>query len=428
MNKKLLLGMALVGSMAFYSCSNYEGQEQDLNEGAEQVITLAVANGNNIATRAGRPLLSSEANQTIENVVLYIVNAGDNTIVKTLTFDDWQSEADYRTNDGKFKNIVLAGDDKLSDGNYEIFAVGYHNGSSYGEITKQLVSDGKFKENAVLTLSKEGSAEEIFAGSVAQFSVEKEKGFKKSVVLNRQVAGVFVYVKDIPYIEGAAKLRLVGSGENNQLVLGHFANLDLDNNGTGNSITEAVVNGATSGSAFDKVLTEVNLSEWFTNITPDENNLISTGNSYDNWKKPTFSGVAEQPTFEKGSVFGGAFVIPFAKVESNQTLTLQLTDSKNSVLRSWKVNLPTTPQYTLYTWEGSAFSKGTSVTENKNSYNIVRNNLYGIGERPSNDPGEGEDPDPDPENPDQPTPLNNKHELELIVNDNWEVIHNMEIE
>lgn len=427
MNKKLLLGMALVGSMAFYSCSNYEGQEQDLNEGAEQVITLAVANGNNIATRAGRPLLSSEAGQTIENVVLYIVNAGDNKIVKTLTFDDWQKEAaDYRTNDGKFKNIVL--DEKLPDGNYEIFAVGYHTGSSYGTITDQLVSDEKFQENAVLTLSTDGSAEEIFAGSVAQFSVEKEKGFKKSVVLNRQVAGVFVYVKDIPYIEGAAKLRLVGSGENNQLVLGHFANLDLDNNGTGNSITEAVVNGATSGSAFDKVLTEVNLSEWFKNITADENNLISTGDNYDNWKKPTFSGVAKQPTFEKGSVFGGAFVIPFAKVESNQTLTLQLTDSENGVLRSWKVNLPTTPQYTLYTWDGSAFIGGTSVTENKNSYNIVRNNLYGIGERPSNNPGEGGvDPDPNPD-PDEPTPLNNKHELELIVNDNWEVIHNMEIE
>lgn len=426
MNKKLLLGMALVGSMAFYSCSNYEGQEQDLNEGAEQVITLAVANGNNIATRAGRPLLSSEAGQTIENVVLYIVNAGDNTIVKTLTFDNWQKEADYRTDDGKFKNIVL--DEKLPDGNYEIFAVGYHNGSSYGTITDQLVSDGKFQENAVLTLSTDGSAEEIFAGSVAKFSVEKEKGFKKSVVLNRQVAGVFVYVKDIPYIEGAAKLRLVGSGENNRLVLGHFANLDLDNNGTNNDIDEAVVNGATSGTAFDKVLTEVDLSEWFTNITPDENNLISTGTDYDNWKKPTFSGVAKQPTFEKGSVFGGAFVIPFAKVESNQTLTLQLTDGENGVLRSWKVNLPTTPQYTLYTWNGSAFSEGTSVTENKNSYNIVRNNLYGIGERPSNNPGEGGvDPDPNPD-PDEPTPLNNKHELELIVNDNWEVIHNMEIE
>lgn len=427
MNKTFLLGMALVGSMAFYSCSNYEGQEQDLNEGAEQVITLAVANGNNIATRAGRPLLSSEAGQTIENVVLYIVNSADNKIVQTLTFDDWQTEAaDYRKDDGKFKNIVL--NEKLEDGNYEIFAVGYHTNSSYGTITDQLVSAGKFQENAVLTLSTDGSAEEIFAGSVAEFSVEKEKGFKKSVVLNRQVAGVFVYVKDIPYIEGAAKLRLVGSGENNQLVLGHFANLDLENNGTGNTITEAVVNGATSGTSFDKVLTEVNLKEWFKNITPDENNLISTGDNYDNWKKPTFSEVAKQPTFEKGSVFGGAFVIPFAKVESNQTLTLQLTNSENSVLRSWKVNLPTTPQYRLYTWDGSAFSGGTSVTENKNSYNIVRNNLYGIGERPSNDPGEGEDPDPDPENPDQPTPLNNKHELELIVNDNWEVIHNMEIE
>ena len=141
MNKKLLLGMALVGSMAFYSCSNYEGQEQDLNEGAEQVITLAVANGNNIATRAGRPLLSSEAGQTIENVVLYIVNAGDNTIVKTLTFDDWQNEADYRTDDGKFKNIVL--DEKLPDGNYEVkVSVGKENSSM--ELSNSTVVVAKF--------------------------------------------------------------------------------------------------------------------------------------------------------------------------------------------------------------------------------------------------------------------------------------------
>ena len=37
-------------------------------------------------------------------------------------------------------------------------------------------------------------------------------------------------------------------------------------------------------------------------------------------------------------------------------------------------------------------------------------------------------PFPDPENPDNPEPLNKKQELTLRVNDNWEVIHKMEIE
>ena len=41
----------------------------------------------------------------------------------------------------------------------------------------------------------------------------------------------------------------------------------------------------------------------------------------------------------------------------------------------------------------------------------------------------GVDPDPDLENPnDKPESLNNKQELVLKVNDNWEVIHGMELD
>ncbi len=44
--------------------------------------------------------------------------------------------------------------------------------------------------------------EEIFAGQM-ELTVEQGKGFKKPIVLNRQVAGAFAYVNDIPYMEGA---------------------------------------------------------------------------------------------------------------------------------------------------------------------------------------------------------------------------------
>ena len=50
----------------------------------------------------------------------------------------------------------------------------------------------------------------------------------------------------------------------------------------------------------------------------------------------------------------------------------------------------------------------------------------------NDDPGKGTDPDPDPDpeptDPDQPESLNNKQELVLKVNDNWEVIHGMELD
>lgn len=425
MKKTYLFGMALMGSLAFCACSNEEETGNVTTPtGAEQIILLAVANSNGASTRTGRPLLSSEAKQTIENVVVYVVDNSTKAVAYTKEFNDWQSmSVDYGTNDGRSTDFVL--ETNLVDGTYQIFAVGFHSNSSYNDVKAALVTEGTFNENAVLSLSADGGAEEIFAGSTDAFEVKKATGFKKEVVLNRQVAGVYVYAKDIPYIADATQLRLVASGENNRLVLGQFANLNLDNNGSENNIDMAVVNGFSASTAFDKTLVTIDLTQWFSSIEAD-GTLINTAN----WDKPSkYDGVV---TFEKGSVFGGEFVIPFAKVDATQTLKLQLTTAGGEVKREWNVNLPSseTTTYTLYIWDTmtSAFTSQTSVTEDKHYYNIVRNHLYGLGDRTSDNPGGGVDPDPTPDDNDDPVSLDNKHEIELVVNDNWEVIHNMELE
>ena len=429
MKKTYVIGMALMGSLAFCACTGNQSAGDGLGEGAEQEITLAVANGNSTSTRAGRPLLSSEAKQNIDKVIVYVVDASTKEVKHTEEVTNWQSSSEeYGTNDGRFTSFVL--DTKLPTGNYQLFAVGYQSqGSSYGDIESALVSGSTFQENAVLPLTADGPAEEIFAGSTESFHVDQAKGFKQRVVLNRQVAGVYVYAKEVPFIAGATELRLVASNENNRLVLGQFVNLELDNNGFGNSIQTAVVNGYSQESAFDKTLVKIDLNEWFTAIEDtDGNGLIDTGVEYANWKKPGFS---ETATFEKGSVFGGAFVIPFAKVGEEQTLKLQLTTAGGSeVKREWNVNLPSTETntYTLYTWNGASFGEGESVTEDAHHYNIVRNHLYGLGSRTMDDPGTGTDPEPGIDEDDDPISLNNKHELELIVNDNWEAIHDMELD
>ena len=72
--------------------------------------------------------------------------------------------------------------------------------------------------------------------------------------------------------------------------------------------------------------------------------------------------------------------------------------------------------------------KSENCTDNTTTYNVVRNHLYGIGERALDNPENPDKPTPDPSNPDKPEPLNKKQELTLRVNDNWEVIHKMEIE
>ena len=75
--------MALMGSLAFCACTCNQSAGDGLVEGAEQEITLAVANGNSTSTRAGRPLLSSEAKQNIDKVIVYVVDASTKEVKHT---------------------------------------------------------------------------------------------------------------------------------------------------------------------------------------------------------------------------------------------------------------------------------------------------------------------------------------------------------
>lgn len=445
MKKNYLLGMALITSLSFYSCDKEVVYVQDGNgvesvaDGA-QIITLQVENGGDgLATRAGRPLFSAEAKQTIENVKLWICD-GTGNVKYVKEISAWNTDdvsTVYTTGGhGRQTTIELTDADKLAAGTYKIYAVGYSNSSAYTltDVTK-VAKEGTFNENMVLPCSTAG--EEIFAGQM-ELTVKQGKGFKKPVVLNRQVAGAFAYVKDIPFMEGAKYLKLVASAQNQSLILGSFNSVDLTGNGSGNDANvKYVVNGTNGKSGSETyVISTIDLNKWFTAIKDEDgDNLIDAGENWKNPHRPSGSPAAgTYPTFQKGSAFGGEFVIPFAHVDGKQTLTLQLTNAGGKVLRSWKVNLGSTDEQlkqTITCWNSGSTDWSTSLSgESANTYSLVRNHLYGIGTRMNDDPGKGTDPDPDPEptNPDQPESLNNKQELVLKVNDNWEVIHGMELD
>lgn len=451
MKKNYLLGMALIASLSFNSCTKEVVYVQDgtgvesVADGA-QIITLQVENGGDgLATRAGRPLYSAEAKQTIENVKLWICdNAGNVKYVTTISNWDKDGSTPYTTGGhGRQTTIELTDADKLAAGTYKIYAVGYSNNSDYTlDAVTSVAKEGTFKENMVLPI-KDGATnkigEEIFAGQMT-LTVTEGKGFKEPIVLNRQVAGAFAYVKDIPYMEGAKYLKLVASAQNESLVLGNFNSVDLANNGsnTGESV-KYVVNGTKGKSGSDTyVISTIDLNKWFTAIKDDNgDNLIDAGENWKNPCRPSSSPAAgTYPTFQKGSAFGGEFVIPFAHVDGKQTLTLQLTNAGGKVLRSWKVNLGSTDEQlkqTITCWNSGSTDWSTSLSgELANTYSLVRNHLYGIGTRmndEANPEKPGVDPDPNPENPnDKPESLNNKQELVLKVNDNWEVIHGMELD
>lgn len=429
MKKSLLFSFMVAGLVMMSSCTKDKviGMGGDDSNAAQQIVLQVANTGDGLQTRAGRPLYSSEAKQTIENVKVIICKGKDvNNVKYVKTVENWDaSSSEYTTGGhGRMTTIEIPRDERLNeDGEYTVYAFGYHTGTEYGDLNTaiaNIATGSTFNANTVLTIAAGVKGEEIFAGSIT-FELKKEIGFKRPVVLNRQVAGTFGYFEAVPYFEGATKLQLVAPQRNTKLVLGEFANFDLLSNGENDGHINFVVNGTEKAS--DNVIYEIELSDWFNALKDDnKDGLID----YDaaNWKNP-YTGNAN---FKTGSVFGGTFLIPFAKVGAEKTFVLKLTDNTGHEYATWTVKLPTTDkqtaEYTLKSWGTDSFVS-VSCTDITTTYNVVRNHLYGIGERALDNP---ENPDKPTINPDKPEPLNKKQELTLRVNDNWEVIHKMEIE
>lgn len=300
MNKRVLLGMTLMASLAFYSCTKEIVIVQEGGEGGietptaqdGQVLTLQVANtGDGLTTRAGRPLLSSQAKQDINTIVLYVVKSGNVVLKKTIGPDEWANALDYSNTSahGKQLQITFRASDKqkLTAGDYTIYAVGYKTEKTAATSYKVTDADfgvkkssgdalvvptevGQDGANATLAAndfstqldktynnSKIIPADEIFAG-VVEVTATEDYLVKKStstgtkvvpaLVLNRQVAGVTGYFTNLPAKVGTqipAKIRLVASGKSNKV---HFTSMLPGETGTDSSVKN-VVNGSWSGSA-----------------------------------------------------------------------------------------------------------------------------------------------------------------------------------
>lgn len=300
MNKRVLLGMTLMASLAFYSCTKEIVIVQEGGEGGietptaqdGQVLTLQVANtGDGLTTRAGRPLLSSQAKQDINTIVLYVVDGSNVVLKKTIGPDEWANALDYSNTSahGKQLQITFRASDKqkLTAGNYTIYAVGYKTEKTAATSYKVTDEDfgvkkssgdglvvptevGQDGANATLAAndfstqldktynnSKIIPADEIFAG-VVEVTATSDGYLKKkddsgntkvvpALVLNRQVAGVTGYFTNLPAKVGTqipAKIRLVASGKSNKV---HFTSMLPGETGTDSSVKN-VVNGSWSGS------------------------------------------------------------------------------------------------------------------------------------------------------------------------------------
>lgn len=289
MRKQYVLGMTLIASLAFASCSKDEQVVQEGN-GIEtvqddgQVLTLQVSNsGDGLTTRAGRPLLSSQAKQDINHIDLFVVNGSNKVVLKkTVKPSEWANALDYTT-DGHGKQLQISfkasEQQKLAAGSYTIYAVAYKESSNYATDFGVTGAPGTTNNdsqitftatNFATTLTANGTpADEIFAGTVAIKVVDADgdsyittsagstKKDKPTLVLNRQVAGVTGYFTNLPAKVGEqipTKIRLVASNKSNKV---HFTSMvSGETDGTTTAAATSVVNGSASS------LTAENLPYW----------------------------------------------------------------------------------------------------------------------------------------------------------------------
>ena len=443
MKKGMFFALA-ASSLLFSACSSDDAEvsTEGQNEAVQQIVLQVASSGDGLTTRAGRPLYSSQALQTIQNVRVVIYNADTKEIVKDAT-QDWTKSTTYNNHGhGRQFTLTFKGNDRLEKGDYKVMAVGYSNESDYEYSLNATSAVGLTYGDITATLKAgKKEAEEVFAGDadlkigddkkITNLTSGEENGV--AVTLHRQVAGSFGYFQNIPASvngKAAATLRLVVRGKNDVLTFNKFNSSFTE---TGSTI-KYYVNGSTStGTALttedkffngDKgyVLYSIDLNKWFKNGDTNKDGVL---NNDDGWTHPT----NVRTTVVEGSVFGSSFIIPFALTHEKNTMELQLLAADGEIIKTWTVSIPATDVNT-------DAAKGAK-DENASIFNVVRNHMYNLGVKTSNgttEPGPGNPtPDPDPDKPkpdpgkDEPEDLTKSQNLILKVNDNWEAIHKLEL-
>lgn len=449
MKKGLFFALA-ASSLLFSACSSDDAvvSTEGQNEAVQQIVLQVASSGDGLSTRAGRPLYSSEALQTIQNVCVVIYkDDATKTIVKKTKLN-WKESTIYKTNGhGRQFTISLKGNDRLEKGSYKVMAVGYSDNSDYNyslDVTSDAALAGTYSD-ITATLKANAAAEEVFAGDAAltigddkkitNLTNGEENGV--AVTLHRQVAGSFGYFQNIPAkVDGktAKTLRLVVRDKNDVLT---FNNFNSSFTTAEASTIKYYVNGSKSAAAPSSdaqfkdggkgyVLYSIDLNTWFPGGDKNSDGLLNADDT--NWKRP--GDVKTQVV--KGSVFGSNFVIPFNLTSGKSTMELQLLDADDNIIKKWTVSIPTADL-------NSNTENGNVADVSPSIFNVVRNHMYNLGVKTSTgttttpDPSNPTpDPDPDPKptpdpGKDEPEDLTKSQNLILKVNDNWEAIHKMEL-
>ena len=427
MKKNVFKMSAFALMMALAACSNEEitttqGGEETLLA-SEDVIEISLTN---TSSRAARPVGSSAADNNVNKVEFkfYVKNSGawENTNdvsfadvnpvldgaasyadgVLTYTTADEDEEVPGTT-DSYSKNVRLKMKGLEANKEYRIVAYGYNNAFPYGTVSEDGTTKGLLKSGS-FTESTNFSVEEVFAGYVDVKTKETVAKFTTTprIELERQVAGMLAYFKNVPAYVNNDKVEKVVVKANSKSTGFQFPALLMSANKD--------LNGLTTNAPAATLLT-------FTITSSNASNFDSAkdGDTYIFSNKYVLADGMTAPTDLKlldNTLFGGRFILPYARHLDSQTLTVELQKSDGTVLRTLKVKTNNPPA------NGDAYK-----------YDIRCNNFYSIGKKlATGDTTGGEGENPEPEDPDEPVDLSGSDEITVTINDAWDVLHDMDVE
>lgn len=470
MRRQFLGALLFAGTLAFTACQNetiiYVDENGnpienvELKEG-EGLLKINLSNTSE-NSRAVRPVGSSAAANNVNVVKIYVFKENQGTYkfdtsvdVSTeestdgiIVISDFTAKDEHPNPTGNWedhtdqtKTIKLTGLAKNSK--YKFVAVGYNVGSGntnpYGEpsLTKETTTLEYFTTNALASGKTDYDIEELFAGVSAENATQTDKAAfntPASVTLTRQVAGMLGYFHNVPTKIDGSVVKYVRVYANDEYTQFKWPAQLLGDNSPFNGVTKATA-GSSNGEGSNKyLLMEFDMSKIATNWNegaPSDDaytfyDCSTTGLSKDDTSDAN-KGSGKAPLAEnykapaglklvQNSIFGGRYIIPYAAHVNTQTLTVELQDTDSKALKTLKVVI-----------EDSKVPNSAS----KYAYDIRCNNFYSIGKKLYTD-NTGGDPDPgtDPENPDpdKPIDLSANTNIVVIINDAWEVLHNMDVE
>lgn len=411
MKKNYLAMTAMaIGLLTFSACSSdddFGGEQTTTAKGEMQDVELTFNIGVNSGkeTRAGRPLYSAEAIQRVNKMNVYYFKedngqykyAGEVTSADNFGFQLTADEGN-KTTQNTLKETLEEG------ASYKFLAIGLEdNGSAYSDFKTQLTAGTTVLENVKLTLGTGGVADEAFAGVSDVITITDGKASKNpiKIQLNRVVAGVLGYFKNVPYKVNYGNNGLVQVTKVVVKAVQKGTDVKYVDNGT--TVSNVWAAGTQNNTAYD--LITINL---------DGCTEVAGQNIYSN---ANYKGYGENNVVvEENSFVGGQFVLPVVTKASTNTLVVELrgqVGSGEKVLKTFQVK------------------KGGEI-----AYSLDANSFYSIGHKSTADGTNGEngDEDPDiddpkdPDKDDDPVDLSKETYIELTVNAAWSAIYDLDLE